>query len=226
MPGLDLLVSDLYLSFAGQEVIALPQFQLPSGMLAVLAGPSGSGKSTLLYLLSGLLTPGRGQISWAGTDLAKLSGPSCDRWRRDNAGFIFQDFHLFPELSPLDNVLAPAWFSALSAAPKRPTAQNLLDRLGVPQRRDTALLSRGEQQRVAIARALLSDPAVIFADEPTASLDAASGTEVITILSGLARDQGRTIIAASHDPALIAAADIVLRLDHGHSSVALQEHAA
>ncbi|MDF3607609.1 ATP-binding cassette domain-containing protein [Paracoccus sp. DMF-8] len=183
--------------------------------MVVLTGPSGSGKTTLLYLLSGLLVPTAGRIDWQGCDIARLSGSARDRWRRENASFVFQDFQLVPELSPVDNVLVPAWFTSFSAARLRDRAGSLLRRFGVPDRRRASLLSRGEQQRVALARALLLSPAVIFADEPTASLDAASGAEVIATLSALARDEGHSIIIASHDPALIARADLRLELERG-----------
>lgn len=216
MPGLPLAVSGLKLAFGHDAVIDLPQMRIAPGTLTVLSGPSGSGKSTLLYLLSGLLRPASGEIDWAGTDIAALAEGRRDRWRRDHAGFIFQDFHLIQELSPLDNVIASAWFSGFSAAPLKARARLRLDTLGVPhERRRTNLLSRGEQQRVAIARALIGNPPIVFADEPTASLDAKSGEGVIGILRQLASEEGRTVIAATHDPALLTLADTVVRLDHG-----------
>lgn len=198
-----------------EALLTLDALDIAPGQMVVLTGPSGSGKTTLLYLLSGLLVPTSGRIDWQGRDIARLSETARDRWRRENASFVFQDFQLVPELSPLDNVLVPAWFSSFSAALLRDRAGSLLSRFGVPDRRRAALLSRGEQQRVALARALLLSPAVIFADEPTASLDAASGSEVITTLSALARDEGHSIIIASHDPALIARADLRLELERG-----------
>jgi putative ABC transport system ATP-binding protein len=226
MPGLPLSVTGLRLAFGAEVIIDLPEFAVPPGTLTVLAGPSGSGKSTLLYLLSGLLAPAAGNIRWGETDLAELRESRRDRWRRDHAGFVFQDFHLIEELSPTENVVAPAWFSRFSAASLKSEAASRLTALGVPQaRRHTSLLSRGEQQRVAIARALIGDPLVIFADEPTASLDAASGQTVIAILSDLARREGRTVIAATHDPALLSAADRVVRLDHGHA-MTIEQRAA
>lgn len=216
MPGLPLAVSGLRLSLGGAAIIDLPALEAKPGTLTVLSGPSGSGKSTLLYLLSGLLNPDAGEVRWDGTDLARLGEGQRDRWRRRHAGFIFQDFHLVPEMSPLDNVLAPVLFERFSASKYRKAARDRLSALGVPENRSrTAILSRGEQQRVAIARALLLDPAVFFADEPTASLDASTGGEVIAILKELARRDNRTVIAATHDPALLAEADQVIRLDHG-----------
>jgi putative ABC transport system ATP-binding protein len=218
MPGLPLAASGLRLAFSGEGIIDLAALALPPGSLTALVGPSGSGKSTLLYLLSGLLRPDAGTVAWAGEDIAGLRESQRDGWRRRHAGFIFQNFHLIEELSPIDNVLVPLWFDRLSAASARPRALALLERLEVPsQRAQVALLSRGQQQRVAIARALIADPQVIFADEPTASLDAASGATVIEVLRSLARDEGRTVVTATHDPALRDIADGVVTLDHGHT---------
>ena len=218
MPGLPLAASGLRLAFSGEGIIDLPQLSVSPGSLTVLAGPSGSGKSTLLYLLSGLLRPDAGSVVWSDEDIARLSETRRDRWRRQKAGFIFQNFHLIEELSPLDNVLVPLWFDRFSANVARDRAKALLDQLEVPlNRAKTSLLSRGQQQRVAIARALILDPQVIFADEPTASLDAASGETVIQTLRKLAKDEGRTVLVATHDPALRAVADSVVQLDHGRT---------
>lgn len=204
---------------AGEMLLSLPALDLAPGSLLVLTGPSGSGKSTLLNLMAGLIRPSAGVVDWDGTDLARLSETARDRWRRTRAGFIFQEFHLIPELSPVDNVLLPALFSAFSAARWQDRAEALLARFGVPARSRTSLLSRGEQQRVALARALLLEPAVIFADEPTASLDEQTGQDAAAALRDLARVEGRTVIAASHDPALIALADRRLSLQRGHQGV-------
>ncbi len=214
--GARLELRDLYYGFAQDEpLVTLDSLDLTPGQVVVLTGPSGSGKTTLLYLLSGLLVPVGGRVSWDGTDLAILREGARDQWRRQNAGFVFQDFHLIPQLSPLENVLIPAGFSAFSTRALRTRAQMLLTRFGVPARRRAALLSRGEQQRVALARALLGDPRVIFADEPTASLDAASGQVVAQALRDLAHREGRTVIIASHDPNVIEIADLGLRLSRG-----------
>lgn len=222
MPGLPLAVSGLRLAFAGADVIDLPTLAIAPGTMTVLSGASGSGKSTLLYLLSGLLRPDAGSIAWAETDIALLGESRRDRWRRKEAGFIFQNFHLIEEMSPLDNVLVPIWLDSFSAAAKRQRALDLLRQLDVPAERDSvAKLSRGQQQRVAIARALIGDPSVVFADEPTASLDAAAGENVASVLQRLAREDGRTVVVATHDPALKALADQSVMLDHGKREVAL-----
>ena len=215
MTGLALAATALKLHYGGDLVLDMPGLGAAAGSLTVLSGASGSGKSSLLYLLSGLARPTTGTVSWGETDLSALSEAGRDRWRRHHAGFVFQDFHLIEEMTPLDNVLLPAWFSRISAAPLQDRARRLLEDLAVPlERRQTGLLSRGEQQRVAIARALLGDPAVIFADEPTASLDRAAGAQVIAALQRLAAE-GRTVIAASHDPELRAVATAEIVLDHG-----------
>lgn len=197
-----------------RDILALPELTLAPGDFLVLTGPSGSGKSTLLHALSGLVAPSRGTVAWGASDLAGLGEGARDAWRRRHAGFVFQDFHLIEELSPQDNVLVPAWFGGRAGGALRARAAALLQRFQVPERPRATLLSRGEQQRTALARALLMEPAVIFADEPTASLDAATGAAVIAALAGLARE-GRTVIAASHDPSLVAAATRRLALDQG-----------
>lgn len=194
-----LTVRDLSHGFkGGAAVVAIPHLALPAGGLTVLTGASGSGKTTLLYLLAGLMPVQLGAIDWAGTDLAQLSERRRDRWRRAHAGFLFQDFHLLPELSPLDNALLPVWFSAFSARNHRPRAEALLADFGVPLRKRTADLSRGEQQRTALARALLTEPAVIFADEPTASLDAANRETVLSLIEE-AKARRAAILGIFHD---------------------------
>lgn len=208
----------LRLAYGGESVIDMPKMSIAPGSLTALAGPSGSGKSTLLYVLSGLLRPDEGAVLWQEEDITGFSESRRDRWRRVHAGFVFQNFHLIDELSPLDNVLAPLWFDRFSAASARPRAISLLKQLDVPlNRAHVSLLSRGQQQRVAIARALIRDPQIIFADEPTASLDAIAGAAVVEVLRQLAREEGRTIIAATHDPALKGVADSVVQLDHGRT---------
>jgi len=218
MPGLPLVVRGLHLAFDGETVVDLPALDIAPGTITVLSGPSGSGKSSLLYLLSGLLRPDAGTVHWAHENLTGMREGGRDRWRRQNAGFIFQNFHLIEEMSPVDNVLVPVWLAGFSAAPLRPRAIALLEELDVPhRRRQVAQLSRGQQQRVAIARALIGDPQVVFADEPTASLDTVSGESVVLALKALAAEQGRTVLVATHDPALRAIADRTVMLDHGRS---------
>lgn len=215
-----LVVEGLEHRFAAQPETAPPALQIPAlslaaGELTVITGPSGSGKTTLLYLLSGLLTPSSGHISWGGAPLSTMSETERDRWRRRHAGIVFQNFHLFEDLSPIDNVITAAYFAAFTAGDSRSRAASLLERFGVAQeRRPVASYSRGEQQRIALARALLFEPAVLFADEPTASLDGANAQRLGELLRELAVE-GKCIIAVSHDPLLMAVADRIVPLEHG-----------
>ncbi|MBO0750932.1 MAG: ABC transporter ATP-binding protein [Bradyrhizobiaceae bacterium] len=197
--------------------LQIGRLHAPRGSLLAVTGPSGSGKSTLLYAIAGLIRVESGKTLWDDQDILRLPESKRDRWRRHTIGFVFQDFHLLPELAPLQNVLLPANFERFAiGSALRARAVALLDRFGVPQTRSTtARLSRGEQQRVALARALVYDPPVILADEPTASLDVKAGTLVIEALVRLATDEGRTVIAVSHDPALVSRFPTRIELDHG-----------
>ncbi len=188
------------------RLIDIPLLAIEPGSRFGVSGPSGCGKSSLLHLVAGLLRPSRGRILWNNRAVSELSESGRDRWRRETIGFVFQDFHLIPELDIAANIALPASFSAwrLSGTEKERAAA-LAHRMGLPDpRRRAALLSRGEQQRVAIARALFSRPALILADEPTASLDAAHAAEVADLLLETATESGATLLCATHDPALLA----------------------
>ncbi len=194
-------------------VLAFERFVPKRGEVTAVTGASGSGKSTLLYVMAGLLPPGQGRVLHDGADIYGFGESRRDAWRRRTIGFVFQDFHLIPELSVLANAALPATFAG--GAGIRARAAETLKTLGVPtDRRSVDELSRGERQRVAIARALAFDPPVILADEPTASLDADAAGDVRAILRRLAADR-RTVVAVTHDPAIIDEADAVFRLEHG-----------
>jgi putative ABC transport system ATP-binding protein len=217
----ELAIEDLLVRFSdgfgAVTALEMADLRVPPGSLLAVTGPSGSGKSTFLYAVAGLLRPQRGRILWNARDFLGQPEAERDRWRRRTVGFVFQDFHLLPELTPLQNVLLPASFETFVIGGEvRRRAAQLLERFAVPQqRRTTGTLSRGEQQRVALARALLFDPPLILADEPTASLDAASGAVVADVLARLSTEEGRTVIAVSHDPALVACCTSRIALDHG-----------
>lgn len=204
---LSLHLSGVEVAFPGLDSPALriPDLRIAAGERVVIAGPSGSGKSTLVNVLTGLDRPTAGAVRWNGTDIAPLSGAARDRWRGANVGLVMQDFHLFPGLSALDNVLLPARLARAAdrAAPAR--ARDLLAQVGLT-RPDQMIqtMSRGEMQRVAVARALLRNPGVIVADEPTASLDPANGAAIGALMIDLAQHSGATLIVVSHDPALVA----------------------
>jgi len=215
-----LVAEGVRLSFrdrGGEALVALDvaRFVPKSGALTVVRGPSGSGKSTLLYVMAGLQPPDAGAVRLNETDIYRLAETERDQWRRQHIGFVFQDFHLLRELSPILNVRIAATFSRPPKGIKK-RARELLAEFGVPpNRRSVETLSRGERQRVAIARSLLFDPPVILADEPTASLDDAATEQVLSALRALAR-RGKTVVMVSHEPKAIAEADHLVTLARGH----------
>jgi putative ABC transport system ATP-binding protein len=196
--------------------VAVAELSIAPGSFVAFSGPSGSGKTTLLHVVAGVLAPTTGTVRWADTEITRLSEGKRDRWRRQEVGLIFQEFHLIEQLTPLANVLLPATFSGfVIPGAVRERGKRLLEELGVPlQRRAVTELSRGERQRVAIARALLFDPPILLADEPTASLDAEAGERVAAELAKAAVS-GRTTIVVSHDKLLVERAQRVLRLERG-----------
>lgn len=203
----------LRLEIAGLAVsypdLAAPALEIPrivfgAGESVAVTGPSGAGKSTFINTITGLERPTAGSVRWNDVDITQLTEAARDRWRATNVGLVMQDFHLFPGLSAVENVLLPARFRHLRLpGDLRDRAAALLAAVGLDAGgRGVATFSRGEMQRVAIARALLPRPGVIVADEPTASLDAESGAAVATLLTGLAREAGATLVVVTHDPAL------------------------
>ena len=217
----DLTVRDLVVrTAAGRTILDLPSLHLAAGQTLGIEGPSGAGKSTLLYVVAGLLMPTEGTITWGEVEITGLGETARDRFRLRTLGLIFQEFLLFDELSALDNAaIAAAYCEASERARLRARAAGLLEHLGVPLGgRDVSSFSGGERQRVAVARALATDPAVILADEPTANLDRENTDRLIADLMALAHEHGRTVIAVSHDPAVLTAMDQTLRLVNGRPS--------
>src|SRR5687768_6750914 len=182
-----------------------------------LRGASGAGKSTLLHLLGGLDSPHAGEIWFAGEKLTNLSGGARSRWRNQKVGFIFQAYHLFPELDALENVCLPARLARMPARKAETRARDLLARVGLAQRLEHKPfeLSGGEQQRVAIARALINSPELILADEPTGNLDSHTGAEIMDLLLALRGERQTTLVIATHDPEIAQRAPKVLELVDG-----------
>ena len=185
------------------------------GKLTAVMGPSGSGKSTLMHILAGLDKPTSGSVTVANKEITTLKDSDLTKLRREHIGFVFQFFNLLPMLNAEENIRLP-----LSIAGEKPDPaffEQLVASVGLGDRLShrPAELSGGQQQRVAIARALVSQPDVVFADEPTGNLDSRSGAEVLSFLRRSVRELGRTIIMVTHDPTAAAYADRVVLLADG-----------
>ena len=187
------------------------------GELLTIMGPSGSGKSTLLYLIGGLDRPTSGEMWVNQREITQLDENDLAGYRGKEVGFIFQAFHLVPTMTALQNVEFPLVFSGVPTQQRRKQALALLERMGLGNRtgHKPTELSGGQQQRVAIARALANDPAIILADEPTGNLDTQTGREVMALLGQLNREEGRTIVIVTHDPAISAYATRTIHLLDG-----------
>jgi len=200
----------------GRELPVLKSITLdvPDGSFVAILGPSGSGKSTLLGLLAGLDRPTAGRVWLDGTELGPLSEDDRARLRGEKVGFVFQSFHLLPTLTARENIQVPLELRGLEAQAR---ADELLSRVGLADRGHhyPAQLSGGEQQRVALARAFSHRPRVLFADEPTGNLDAATGARVIELMSELNREVGTTLVLVTHDQSLASRAGRIVRLHDG-----------
>ena len=196
---------------------------LRAGEFVAIEGRSGSGKSTLLHILGALDAPDSGTIEFNGRDLSAMSGRERSHLRNTEFGFVFQFYHLLPELNVTENtLLAPmieySWLGFRSRAHQlKQRATQILTELGLEHRLNhkVTVLSGGERQRVAIARALMNSPKILFADEPTGNLDAETGRQIMQVLERLHREQGQTIVLVTHDRSLARQADRVLVLKDG-----------
>jgi lipoprotein-releasing system ATP-binding protein len=203
------------------EVLRGIDLEVVRGEFLALRGASGAGKSTLLHLLGGLDLPNEGEIRFDGMDLRALSARALAQWRNRRVGFIFQAYHLLPELSALENVALPARLARTAPAEAARRASTLLERVGLSQRMEHRPyeLSGGEQQRVAIARALMNEPDLILADEPTGNLDSHTGGEIIQLLEALRAERQATFIMATHDAHIAARARRVIELADGQLAI-------
>jgi putative ABC transport system ATP-binding protein len=189
--------------------------QVKPGELVAVMGPSGSGKSTLMHLLAALDKPTSGTVAIAGQDVGSLSDSDVTKLRREHIGFVFQFFNLLPMLDAEENIRLPLTIAGEKADPA--FFENLLKRVGLTDRRShrPAELSGGQQQRVAIARALVSQPSVVFADEPTGNLDSKTGAEILELLRASAEELNQTMVMVTHDANAATIADRVLFLADG-----------
>ena len=187
------------------------------GEILAVMGPSGSGKSTLLHCLAGIFPPDSGEVAFGGQLLNTMSEAERTKLRRTAFGFVFQFGQLVPELTAADNVALPLLLNRTKRKVAYKTADTWLDKIGLGDKggRRTGELSGGEAQRVAVARALAMAPKVIFADEPTGSLDSLTGEKVMDLLTGLAREQGTTVVLVTHDARIAAYAERVATVRDG-----------
>jgi putative ABC transport system ATP-binding protein len=199
----------------GVRALAGVDVQFRKGQLVAIMGPSGSGKSTLMHCIAGLDQPTEGQVWIGDTPLVGLSDDRLTAIRRDRIGFVFQAFNLLPTLTAWENILLP--FDLAGRRPDDATVNRVIDALQIRERlrHRPSELSGGQQQRVACARALVTEPDVVFADEPTGSLDSRSSAELLTFLRRSVDDFGQTVVMVTHDPTVAAYADRVLFLTDG-----------
>jgi putative ABC transport system ATP-binding protein len=201
------------------ETVALSDInlQVAAGEFLSVMGPSGCGKSTLLNVIGLLDEPTRGNVALNGAAVRSYRDAALARVRNREIGFIFQTFHLIPDLSVVDNVEIPLLYRRMAGSERRKLALAALERVGLSARTHhfPSQLSGGQQQRVAIARAIVGNPRILLADEPTGNLDSQMGDEVMHILHGLRKDSGTTIVMVTHDPRLAEQTERTIRLFDG-----------
>ncbi len=200
------------------EVLRGIDLVLGSGEIVALVGPSGSGKSTLLHIAGLLESPDAGDIVIAGQSCTGMNDDARTAMRREHLGFVYQNHHLLPEFSALENVAIPGIIAGLGRGESKKRAREILSWMGLENREShrPGRLSGGEQQRVAIARALSSSPSLLLADEPTGNLDPATAGDVFEVLLKLVHDAGLTALVATHNPDLARRMDRTVRLEDGH----------
>jgi putative ABC transport system ATP-binding protein len=200
---------DVRLSFGATPALRGASLDVRSGEILAVMGPSGSGKSTLLYCLAAILVPDVGEVTFDGARIDRLPEQRRAELRRDQFGFVFQSGQLVPELTAAENVALPLLFTGTRRPAAMAQAADWLARLGLAglEDRRSGELSGGQAQRVALARGLVSQPRVLFADEPTGALDSLTGEQVMDLLVATAREQGTTVVLVTHEPRVAAYAD-------------------
>lgn len=196
-------------------ILSNVSFNIRAGETVAIVGPSGAGKSTLLALLAGLELPSSGHVTLNGANLSELNEDGRARVRAESVGFVFQSFHLVPSLNALENVMLP--LELAGAADARRASLAIIEKVGLSNRwrHYPSQLSGGEKQRVALARAFATEPAVLFADEPTGNLDSKTGANIMQLMFDLNRHSSTTLVLVTHDLALAGRCDRILSLDVG-----------
>lgn len=208
---------NIHKSFGTLEVLKGVDLQVHKGEILSIVGASGAGKSTLLQILGTLSSADSGNLYIDGYDVSGLSRDALADFRCHHIGFVFQSHHLLPEFSAEENVMIPAMIAGVSSREARRNAREWLSRLGLAERiqHKPSELSGGEQQRVAIARAVINNPSVLFADEPTGSLDSSTKQDIQNVLFDLRKSTGQTIVLVTHDPELASSCDRCLKMKDG-----------
>jgi putative ABC transport system ATP-binding protein len=219
-PGTAVVVADVVTRRYGAGDTAVDalkgvSLEVGQGKLTAVMGPSGSGKSTLMHILAGLDKPTSGTVRIDGTEITTLKDSDLTKLRRKHIGFVFQFFNLLPMLTAEENITLP--LSIAGTKPDQEFFRDLVDKVGLKDRlhHRPSELSGGQQQRVAIARALVSQPTVLFADEPTGNLDSATGSEILTLMRDSVDSYGQTTVMVTHEPRAAAIADRILFLADG-----------
>lgn len=204
-----LTADDLHLSFGPTQALNSASLRVYSGEVLAMMGPSGSGKSTLLHCLAGILTPDSGRVTFAGRDLSAMSDRERSALRRTEFGFVFQFGQLVPELTCLENVALPLRLAGIGRGEAHRSATEWLDRLEVGDvaHKRPGQASGGQGQRVAVARSLITQPRVVFADEPTGALDSLNGERVMRLFIAAARDSGAAVVLVTHEARVAAYSD-------------------
>jgi putative ABC transport system ATP-binding protein len=212
-----LVGADLHKSFGLTPALRGASVVLDEGEIVAVMGPSGSGKSTLLHCLAGVLTPDRGEVLFAGRRIDRLPDRERSQLRRTELGFVFQFGQLVPELPAMENIALPLLLAGRRRKEALAAAAPWLPRLGLDGlgRRLPGELSGGQGQRVAVARALVAGPTIVFADEPTGSLDSVAADEVMELLVDAAREQGTSVLMVTHEPRVAAYADRTVMVRDG-----------
>ena len=208
---------NIHKSFGALEVLKGVDLQVHKGEILSIVGASGAGKSTLLQILGTLSSADSGNLYIDGCDVSGLSRDALADFRCQHIGFVFQSHHLLPEFSAEENVMIPAMIAGVSSREARRNAREWLARLGLAERfqHKPSELSGGEQQLVAIARAVINNPSVLFADEPTGSLDSSTKQDIQNVLFDLRKSTGQTIVLVTHDPELASSCDRCLKMKDG-----------
>lgn len=208
---------NIHKSFGTLEVLKGVDLQVHKGEILSIVGASGAGKSTLLQILGTLSSADSGNLYIDGCDVSGLSRDTLADFRCHHIGFVFQSHHLLPEFSAEENVMIPAMIAGVSSREARRNAREWLARLGLAERfqHKPSELSGGEQQRVAIARAVINNPSVLFADEPTGSLDSSTKQDIQDVLFDLRKSTGQTIVLVTHDPEFASSCDRCLKMKDG-----------